>query len=1031
MKVFTKLWVMSLLSMLGVSNLYADEKIALTADMFCSWDGYGADASSTGTATVDFNIGNDATINAGGMVCGTSTVDYLIYADLTGSSKLLIEGTPGMTLRVLMNRQESNSGPLVEKQPTIGDDGKAELDLSDLPYVHINAIKTNWGSAEGKIASIKFVKPADPLAIPKETLTKAISLAKMQSPVAKTEDSFKALQEAIEAAQKALVAEDATAESLEAATKALNDAIAALELAEGYENLTKDNFFTYAAQGDETGTANAGCAYELFVASGLPYGLSTVDWLSYANLSAYEKLYVTVAAGTPRFCINRLTADGQDADAEADSKMIDIPNKSWGTDAYQTKEGDNVYIIDLAKLVADKGFAYLHCIKGANWNNVTVTGMYLYKTPEPEGPVIEDGAYFVKNVGNGKYLASANSWGTQASVADAGSLFNVKALSEGGYSFESPIVTVANKFLGSNLYTDSTTPEGGFTIEKNEDGTFVIKLAGNYLAASTEVGSTNDPILVTTEELTDAAKWQFLTKEQAIAALAEATAEAPISATFLISNPSFNRNVSTANWTVSADCGNKNLSGGADNNRCAESWHSSFTISQVLSDAPAGKYKLVAQGFYRQDDGAEEAAPVFFANDKTVAVPVKTGDENSMADASASFTNNLYFSEAVEVTVASDGALTIGVKNNGNTHQWVIWDNFQLTYLGNQIDLSEFVDSYNKALADAKAALANADYEIVTGEERDALTKAIADNETVEQTQEALTAAIAALTTATNTFTAAKAGYQTLANAKTTYAELSFPYAAAEKKEAAEATLTATATSATDAQTKTAAILKAFRQYAESNALLEGVEGAVNKTDLIVNPTAEEAIAEPWATILGEGSGGSLNILNSEPWVDGQDNAVHKYFDGGNWNANAWDVALQQEIALPAGKYLLSAKMRASADVEQTLFAGEAVQKSQSIGASGGLFDRGWNDTSVEFELTENATINIGVRGVTTVLHNWMSFSDFRLVQFPAEPEPVPDGIRAINADQQQGTIYNLNGQKVLKTQKGLFIVNGKKLLVK
>ena len=59
------------------------------------------------------------------------------------------------------------------------------------------------------------------------------------------------------------------------------------------------------------------------------------------------------------------------------------------------------------------------------------------------------------------------------------------------------------------------------------------------------------------------------------------------------------------------------------------------------------------------------------------------------------------------------------------------------------------------------------------------------------------------------------------------------------------------------------------------------------------------------------------------------------------------------------------------------------------IGNTGGLFNRGWEQTSVEFELTTGATVGIGVRGVTPAYHNWMSFSDFRLVQFPGDDTGV------------------------------------------
>jgi hypothetical protein len=91
------------------------------------------------------------------MLYGTSTVDYLHYANLTGYSKMIIEGTPGVQLRVLMNRVE-HEGALVEVNPTIGEDGIAEVDLTTYEFVHLNAIKYGWGSAAGTVTKIKLVK---------------------------------------------------------------------------------------------------------------------------------------------------------------------------------------------------------------------------------------------------------------------------------------------------------------------------------------------------------------------------------------------------------------------------------------------------------------------------------------------------------------------------------------------------------------------------------------------------------------------------------------------------------------------------------------------------------------------------------------------------------------------------------------------------------------------------------------------------------------------------------------------------------
>jgi hypothetical protein len=46
--------------------------------------------------------------------------------------------------------------------------------------------------------------------------------------------------------------------------------------------------------------------------------------------------------------------------------------------------------------------------------------------------------------------------------------------------------------------------------------------------------------------------------------------------------------------------------------------------------------------------------------------------------------------------------------------------------------------------------------------------------------------------------------------------------------------------------------------------------------------------------------------------------------------------------------------------------------------------------------------------------------------------EQVVDGIEATQLlDQMTGDIYNLNGQKVNRAQRGVYIINGKKVMIK
>lgn len=375
--------------------------------------------------------------------------------------------------------------------------------------------------------------------------------------------------------------------------------------------------------------------------------------------------------------------------------------------------------------------------------------------------------------------------------------------------------------------------------------------------------------------------------------------------------------------------------------------------------------------------------------------------------------------------VVTDGTVEIGMFGEKKFTNWEVVQIKGVTALVDAEDL------HANTLIRAQSALDDEAYVNVTGEERTALSQAIADNTTVgERTAEAYQAAINALDGATKTFTEAKAGYDGLVAAKTLVEGRSYPYATEAKRSAAEDAAAAVATSAADAVSKTEALLTAYRQYAESSALMEGIEGAVDVTATYIrNPKAEEAIdANVWQTVLGEGSGGSIGILGNEPWTDGSGSTSHKYFDGGNWGASAWDVTFKQDITLPAGRYQLTAIGRSSQDVALTLIGGEATAEMAHINATGGLFNRGWEQTSLEFELMQEATVSIGVRGVTNLIHNWMSFSDFRLAQFPASMTAIGEMKAEAESDAvDNAPIYDLMGRRFQKKPVSGYYIQGKK----
>ena len=382
---------------------------------------------------------------------------------------------------------------------------------------------------------------------------------------------------------------------------------------------------------------------------------------------------------------------------------------------------------------------------------------------------------------------------------------------------------------------------------------------------------------------------------------------------------------------------------------------------------PVGYYTLKAHA-YNGGTATQFASKLGFA----------TAD-NAYTSTKNSFALNEWVEDVVEFTLESEtaGHFTIGgaaVSGGSGANGKVFFDNITL-------ERQDLFTAVNNNLAKEIAAakeIANAGLAPTAD-----LLAAIATAEaaTTKTDYKEILAAIEPLKAAVATYNDVNAHFVAFADAKAKYATIDTKYASDEKIAAVNAIAEKTPATADEADALKADYIKAVRSLVESNALAEGVEGATNYTESIKNANAEAL--EGWTTALGEINKGAINIKTAEPFTDAEGNSTHSYFDGGSWNDNAWDVTFSQDVTLPKGKYLLTATSRASVDITSfALFAGEARAEMKHVGASGELFDRGWNDNSVEFEVTEDdAVVNLGVQGVTDKQHQWMSFTRFRLVK--------------------------------------------------
>ena len=247
-------------------------------------------------------------------------------------------------------------------------------------FAGVNPAPTGEDPIYWTFCTLKEIENTDPLAAEKDALAAAIAKGQMYNGLAYTEESFGALEFAIDAAEGLLAnPESAEAESLRDAASNIYNAATALQLKEGFSNLTPEYFMIWdSPMKPARSSAFTGCAYELFTPSGLPFGDGNVGYLNFVNLLGYDKLFITYTEGTPRVMMNRDVDGGQWNSEESESHMIEFPK---GDDAWSAKyftNGDGVIIVDLNQIIADKGFATLNAIKGANWQTVTVTGLYLY-----------------------------------------------------------------------------------------------------------------------------------------------------------------------------------------------------------------------------------------------------------------------------------------------------------------------------------------------------------------------------------------------------------------------------------------------------------------------------------------------------------------------------------------------------------------------------------------------------------------------------------------------------------------------------
>ncbi|MGI6242520.1 MAG: hypothetical protein ACOYJK_03120 [Prevotella sp.] len=358
-----------------------------------------------------------------------------------------------------------------------------------------------------------------------------------------------------------------------------------------------------------------------------------------------------------------------------------------------------------------------------------------------KGSEVAAGTYYLYNVETGKWLQDndyiESLWTTHAALGDIG--IDVELRVPEGEAPENGFLIYTRHngdgllcgVPGNDLYY-MDQPEGKYPAsvwEFEKDENIGISNAYHIYCGDNVVLSAQDGELAGggTDDT-----WQLVSREERVAKLAEASGENKLDATFLIPWYDLSRNNLRGDEWYSNFVGGNNRIEGANFNSCRESWDSQrFEQSITLTNLPNGTYEFSVQGYYRDggvedvgakvEDGSETIRAEYFAGAVThpfVSI-IAGGSDEEVADiyfkecagkwipdnlgaASRAFAMGGYQNEPVTVAV-TNGTLKIGVrKATGVAHDWTVFDNFRLTYLGTSIDLTQVKAELNDAIQKAE-----------------------------------------------------------------------------------------------------------------------------------------------------------------------------------------------------------------------------------------------------------------------------------------------------------------------------------------
>lgn len=573
-----------------------------------------------------------------------------------------------------------------------------------------------------------------------------------------------------------------------------------------------------------------------------------------------------------------------------------------------------------------------------------------------------------------------------------------------------------------------------------------------------------------------------------------------------IVNPSFDTGTSegwTGNVTVSKDYKN------------CEAYEKTFDLYQDITNLPDGVYELSVLAFQRvgtnedasaaHDNGTENITAFIYANDLetpftspyTYGMKEPSGGNpadykynlngenvyipNSMQGMAAAIAEN---PKAYTVTVpmlVEGGTLRIGVrakKRPSNSHDWAIWDNFRLKYLGSKGDALGAVTTPLIAKADGLlASNMNADVRAQLETAKTAL-----ETEATVPGIHTLSAAIEAANTSIDAYNTLK---EAIDNAQTRYDENE---ATSTTSETAKGLYTAAKTTAEDiynngtaADAEIPAAIKALNEgvtkYVIHDVIADASEAKpADITKVIANSDFATMSSTGWdvkdgtmgfqtnnSVEAGEFFNCTFNLqqtlvglpagmyrLTTQAFYRNGSDASAKVDDSDQLkydvNENAYLYFSDKEIPTEEGKKVAT-ELPETKQTIKTITAHKIAEDTwNSVGLSdnGGLkkMDDGmyipdnmitaqaffksaagsaYDSEPLNFNYDGNSDFRIGLIKNVTVTNDWTIVKNFKLYYLGVDPTGISEIVTDANAVATK--IYNASGMQIGKLQKGINII--------